>query len=110
MNSDAGFNQRVGGNYEVAVRDDATIKAQALELIAELGELGLKANDDIALNGLRVLLNVPNEEDLIDKETALASLAEFLKRPFAPKGEPRRLPKDQPKPRENWDSSSNVTK
>jgi len=84
----------------VRVRDDARIVAQAVQLIAELGELALHANDDVALNGLRVLLNVPSEEEIIDREKAARSIEELLRRPFDAVDGPRRMPPSTPKKRE----------
>jgi len=96
------YQQRAAGNYHLNVRDDARFEAQQLELAALLGELSLRANDDVALNGLRVLLNVAGDEDLEARGKAIEDFKEYLKRPFVAPGSPRRLPRSEPKKREDW--------
>lgn len=100
LESESDFEHRVHGGYALHVRDDARLAAQALELVAELGELALRANDDVALNGLRVLLNVPSEQELVDRERAARSIEELLRRPFDAGGGPRRMPPSCPKKRD----------
>jgi hypothetical protein len=94
---------RVAGNYSVDVRDDAEIKAQAVDVHAQLGELSLRANDDVALNGLRVLLNAPTQEEIERKRREVRSFKDFLELPFVAAGAPRRLPPSAPKKREDWE-------
>ncbi len=98
----AEFHQTVAGNYSVDVRDDAGFNAQSLQMKAELGELSLIANDDIALNGLRVLLNVPTQEELEKKKTDLRNFQDFLSLPFVRDNEPKRLLQSGPKERRDW--------
>ncbi len=96
VESGADFEQRVNGGYSVRVRDDAHLAAQAVKLEAELGEVALNANDDVSLNGLRVLLNVPSEQELIDREIAAQSFEQLLRRPVVDEQGPQRLPPSKP--------------
>jgi hypothetical protein len=100
MMSGASFEQRVSGSYNVQVRDDASMKAQSIELDAELGELALKANDDVALNGLRVLMNVPSDEELQARAKHLKTFSDYLNMPFSNPDSPKRMPKSTPVERE----------
>ncbi len=102
MESDEDCKHRVGGSYSVSVRDDAHLRAQAIDISAELGELSMKASDDIALNGLRVLLNVLSQEELDKKARRATTLRELLELPFNSPGGPQRFPKTPPKEREDW--------
>lgn len=102
LESGGDSSHRVAGNYTVDVRDDAEIKAQAVDVHAQLGELSLRANDDVALNGLRVLLNAPTQEEIEERRRAVQSFKDVLELPVVAKGAPRRLPKTPPKRRGEW--------
>ena len=97
--------QRVAGDFRVDARDDARIAAQAVEVEAELGALDLKANDDLALNGLRVLLNVASEDEVSAHLDGIESFKQMLARPFVAKGGPRRLDRGAPVVRKGWEES-----
>lgn len=49
--------QHAGGNAELAVRGDASTVARSVELTSRRGDVRLRANDDVKLNGERVRLN-----------------------------------------------------
>ncbi len=93
---------RVSGNLKFDVRDDAQFSAQSMEIKSELGDLSLIANDDVAINGLRILMNVPDEEELAKKRKDARSVADLLKIPFRIPGAPVRLPRSKPKERKDW--------
>lgn len=103
LESGGDMTQRIAGDFRVDARDDARLAAQAVELEAELGALDLKANDDIALNGLRVLLNVPSEEEMAARLDGIESFKQLLARPFATKGGPKPLDRGEVQPREGWE-------
>jgi hypothetical protein len=46
-----------GGNAEVRVAGDLTCEARVQSLTATLGNVNIKANDDVKLNGERVMMN-----------------------------------------------------
>lgn len=96
------FQQRVSGNHSVAVRDDARFTAQAIDMVAELGDLALEANDDVALDGLRVLMNVPSEEEVARRRAAAKSFADYLALPAIDEKDAGRLPRSTPKARPDW--------
>lgn len=93
---------RAAGDFHLAVRDDAAIDAQAINLHAQRGELSLKATDDVALNGLRILHNVPSEEELIAQYEKAKTFGELMSCPAVDPQSPRRLPKSSPVKRETW--------
>jgi len=88
--------QQVGRNQKVAVAGDSFHSAQATRLEARTGSLALQANDDLALNGLRVLHNVPSEEELRQKYAAVRTFADLLSCPAFDPSSPRRLDWGQP--------------
>lgn len=49
--------QHAGGNAELAVRGDSSTVARSVELTSRRGDVRLRANDDVKLNGERVRLN-----------------------------------------------------
>lgn len=105
LESGGDMTQRVAGDFRLDARDDARIAAQAVELEAELGALDLRANDDLALNGLRVLLNVPSEDETSASLDDIRSFKEMLARPFVADGGPKRLERGEPVPRPGWEES-----
>lgn len=94
--------QRVAGNYRVEARDDSFFSAQAVNIDAELGELSLKANDDVSIQGLRVLVNVPTEQELAEAKRKVKNLADRLALPFEDPTSGGRLPRTAPKRRDDW--------
>ena len=85
-----------GRGLEVAAGHDASISAQAVTVAARRGDVALVANDDVALNGERVLLNCPTDEEAERQRTAATSLKDRLELPFRSPGSPRRLPSSAP--------------
>ena len=75
---------------------DAGLSAQAVKVEARLGELALSANDDVALNGERVLLNCPTDEEVERRAREARTLNDLLELPFQAPGGPRRLPPSEP--------------
>lgn len=47
-----------GGDLDLRAAGDAHASARQQELTAELGEVRIRANDDVKLNGERILLNL----------------------------------------------------
>jgi hypothetical protein len=52
-----GLQLSAGGDARVAVGGDLEVTAAAQALRARLGDVAVRANDDVTLNGARVLLN-----------------------------------------------------
>ena len=102
LESGGGFSQRVGGDCRIAVRDDMEIRAQAVGMEAETGGMALKANDDLDLKGLRILHNVPDQEEAAARLNKAATFGETMKCPAVDHGGPRPLGKGKPLPREDW--------
>jgi len=75
---------------------DAAFSAQAVTVEARRGELALRANDDVALNGERVLLNCPTDEEVERRHREAKTLKDLLELPFQAPGGPRRLPPSDP--------------
>ena len=92
---------RIAGNYAMAARDDSNFSSQAVTVEAEFGDLTLKANDDLSLNGLRVLVNVPSDEELKVMKEKAKTIQDRLELPVEYDGAGR-LPKTPPKQREDW--------
>ena len=67
-----------------------------MKVEARLGELALAANDDVALNGERVLLNCPTDEEVERRTREVKTLEDLLELPFRSPGSPRRLPASAP--------------
>ena len=70
---------------------DASVSAQAVTIAARRGDVALVANDDVALDGERVLLNCPTDEEVERRREKAASLKDRLALPFRSPGSPRRL-------------------
>jgi uncharacterized protein (DUF2345 family) len=85
-----------GRSLELHAGHDAVLSAQAVGVEARRGELALKANDDVALNGERVLLNCPTDEEAEKRRREAKSLQDLLELPFQSPGSPRRLPASAP--------------
>lgn len=98
------FLQRVAGNHAVDVRDDFSMKAQAMDMEASHGGMALKANDDLSLEGLRVLHNVPDEETLAEQYEKVRTFGEKMKLPAYDPNTPTRLAKGTPVVREDWET------
>ncbi len=96
------YEQRVAGGYQVAVRDDARLAAQAIDIEAELGDLALRANDDVALDGLRVLMNVPSDEEIEAARRRLRTFEQHLECPTETGGDSGRLPRSLPRKLSGW--------
>lgn len=97
------FQQRTSGHHHVAVRDDLRMEAQGMALEAVRGELDIKASDDVALEGLRILHNVPREEDIEAAREKVRTFGEFMALPAKDPKSPRRLPRSEPIKRNDWD-------
>lgn len=89
-----------GRGLEVHAGHDALVSAQALKVEARRGDLALRANDDVALDGERVLLNCPTDEEVERRTREAATLKDLLELPFRAPGDPRRLPASAPVPEE----------
>ncbi|MFN7988502.1 MAG: hypothetical protein U0529_13585 [Thermoanaerobaculia bacterium] len=87
-----------GRGLDVRAGHDAAISAQAVTVEARRGDLALAANDDVALNGERVLLNCPTDEEVERRTREVKTLQDLLELPFQPPGGPRRLPPSAPVP------------
>lgn len=85
-----------GRGLDLRAGQDAALSAQAVKVEARLGELALAANDDVALNGERVLLNCPTDEEVERRAREVKSLQDLLELPFQVPGSPRRLPASSP--------------
>lgn len=92
--------QRAGRGLTLRAGHDASLSAQAVSVEARRGDVALAANDDVALNGERVLLNCPSEDEAAERARAATSLKELLELPFTAPGSPRRLPPSAPVPEE----------
>ncbi len=87
-----------GRGLELHAGHDALVSAQAVKVEARRGELALQANDDVALNGERVLLNCPTDEEVERRTREAATLKDLLELPFQAPGSPRRLSPSAPVP------------
>lgn len=108
LNQEVGGNlrQRVGGSQAVEVREDATLSAQAISAEARTGSMALRANDDLALNGLRILHNVPTQAELKAQYAKVKTFGDLMSCPAFDPNSPRRLDWGQPIPNEDelWNS------
>jgi hypothetical protein len=57
MDAAGDLEQRIGGRQVVDVAGSAAIEAQDVSIRARLGDVGVTANDDVRIDGERVLLN-----------------------------------------------------
>jgi hypothetical protein len=71
--------------------EDLSLSGQAVSLEGRRGEVALQANDDLVINGERVLVNCPTEEEVQRQQAAARSLKDLLELPFRGPGGPRRL-------------------
>jgi len=94
--------QRIAGNLEIDVRDDIHMKAQAGSMEAVRGGLSFSATDDLDLKGLRVLHNVPTEEEVMEQLQKVKTFGEYMKCPAYDPNSPRKLPASDPVEREGW--------
>lgn len=85
-----------GRGLDLRAGHDAAFSAQAVKVEARRGELSLQANDDVALNGERVLLNCPTDEEVERRTREAKTLQDLLELPFQAPGSPRRLPASEP--------------
>jgi uncharacterized protein (DUF2345 family) len=85
-----------GRGLEIHAGHDTLVSAQAVKVEARRGELALQANDDVALNGERVLLNCPTDAEVERRTRESATLKDLLELPFRAPGDPRRLPASAP--------------
>lgn len=85
-----------GHGLDLRAGGDATVSGQAVTVEARRGDLALAANDDVALNGERVLLNCPTDEEVEKRHREVTTLKDFLELPFQSPGSPRRLPPSTP--------------
>lgn len=75
---------------------DASLSAQAVTVEGRRGDVALSANDDVALNGERVLLNCPTDEEVERRTREARTVQDLLELPFRAAGSPRRLPPSDP--------------
>jgi hypothetical protein len=85
-----------GSGLDLRAGHDAAVSAQAVRVEARRGDLALAANDDVTLNGERVLLNCPTDEEVERRTREAATLKDLLALPFQAPGSPRRLPPSAP--------------
>ena len=102
LNVGGNCTQTVAGNMDIKIRDDFSLNAQAASLEAVRGGMALKASDDLDLQGLRILHNVPSEEELLEKLAKVTTFGEFMKCPAYDPQSPRKLKAAPPVPREKW--------
>ena len=60
------------------------------------GEVSLEANDDLVLNGVRVVINCPREEEVQRQGRAARDLRQLLAVPFQEPGDAQRMPRSEP--------------
>lgn len=89
-----------GRGLELHAGHDGLVSAQAVRVEARRGEIALQANDDVAIDGERVLLNCPTDEEVERRAREVATLKDLLELPFRAPGDPRRLPASAPVPEE----------
>ena len=94
--------QKTSGHHRIAARDDIRVEAQGLSIEAMQGELELKASDDVALEGLRILHNVPREEDIAAAKAKVRTFGEYMSVPALDPNSPKRLPRSEPRPNPDW--------
>jgi hypothetical protein len=85
-----------GRGLDLRAGHDAAFSAQAVKVEARRGDLALEANDDVTLNGERVLLNCPTDEEVERRTREAKTLQDLLELPFQAPGSPRRLPVSAP--------------
>ena len=85
-----------GRGLDLRAGHDAAFSAQAVKVEARRGDLALAANDDVVLNGERVLLNCPTDEEVARRTREAQTLKDLLELPFRTPGSPRRLPPSAP--------------
>ena len=90
------FAVSAGHGLELRAGHDAAVSGQSVTVEARRGDLALAANDDVALNGERVLLNCPTDEEVEKRTREVTTLKDFLELPFQSPGSPRRLPPSAP--------------
>lgn len=90
------FAVSAGHGLDLRAGRDAAVSGQAVTVEARRGDLALAANDDVALNGERVLLNCPTDEEVEKRTREVTTLKDFLELPFQSPGSPRRLPPSAP--------------
>ena len=85
-----------GRGLDLRAGHDAAFSAQAVTVEARRGDFALAANDDVALNGERVLLNCPTDEEVERRTREARTLQDLLELPFQAPGGARRLPPSAP--------------
>jgi len=88
VETEEGISLRAGRDLEVS--------AQAASIRGRRGEVAVDANDDLVLNGARVLLNAPTEEEVARQREAVRDLKDYLALPAEVPGAPVRLPPSEP--------------
>lgn len=96
------LSQVVAGNHSMDVRDDVHLRAQAIRAHALTGSMDLKANDDLSLAGLRVLHNVPTDEERRQMIAKAETFGELMACPAYDPKAPRRLEFGAPIDRGDW--------
>lgn len=90
--------QRVHGHARAHIRDDLDVRCQSAQVEAHRGGLFLKASDDLSLQGLRVLHNVPSEQELVAQYEKAQTFGELMACPAFDPTSPRPIPRGEPKP------------
>ena len=96
LRSKGDMEQVVDGGCAVRVGRDLEISAQAAEIVGHRGEVSLEANDDLVLNGARVMMNCPREEEVQRQGRAARDLRQLLAVPFQEPGDAQRMPRSEP--------------
>jgi len=96
LRSGGDLEQDIGGGYRCQVGQDMEMSTQAGSITARRGDLEVKANDDLALDGGRVMLNCPRPEEAERQARAVNSLKDLLDLPFQAPGAAVRLPRSEP--------------
>ncbi|PIE02685.1 MAG: hypothetical protein CSA81_05890 [Acidobacteria bacterium] len=104
MNMDIGgtCSQRIAGNMNLDVRDDIHMKAQAGSIDAVRGGFSVSATDDLDLKGLRILHNVPHEEEVLEQLEKARTFGEFMKCSAHNPNGPKKLKPGEPVERKDW--------
>jgi len=94
--------QRIAGDLDMDVRDDIHMKAQAASLKAVRGGISVTATDDLDLQGLRILHNVPSEDEILEQLEKVKTFGDLMKCPAWDPNAPKKMPLSEPVERKDW--------
>ena len=87
---------RSEGGCSLRAGHDVAVSGQAVEVTGRMGEVALEANDDLVLNGERVMLNCPTEEQNRARLQQVRDVQDLLQASFHGANSPRRLERSAP--------------